>query len=61
MASNADPQHGRHDARRPGPTVPEGVERTGTYEADDGIVFYDSEDPLAWLRASGTVRLADYR
>lgn len=61
MASTADPKYGRCAANRTGPTVPDGIERTGTYEADDGLVFYDSENPLAWLRSSRTVGLANRR
>jgi hypothetical protein len=29
----------------------------GTYEADDAVVFYDSENPLAWVQSRVTVRL----
>jgi hypothetical protein len=27
----------------------------GTYETDDGTVFYDTENPLAWLQSAETV------
>ena len=30
-----------------------------TYEVDDGVVFFDAQNPLAWVEASQTVRLAD--
>lgn len=29
------------------------------YEDDGRVVFFDSENPLAWLEASTTVRLTD--
>lgn len=29
----------------------------GTYEADDAVVFYDSENPLAWVQSQVTVPL----
>lgn len=60
MSSNANPRPARDDDR-PGPDTPDGIERTGTYEADDGVVFYDAEEPLAWLRSDRTYRLADRR
>lgn len=62
MAPHANYRQDRpDDQERPGPAMPEGVARTGTYEADDGVVFYDSEQPLAWLRADRTCQLADRR
>ena len=30
-----------------------------TYEVDGGVVFFDAENPLAWLEANATVRLKD--
>lgn len=30
-----------------------------SYEADDGIVFYDSDNPLAWLQSDDVVDLDD--
>ncbi len=27
------------------------------YETEDGVVFYDAENPLGWLKASSTVTL----
>ena len=29
----------------------------GTYEADDAVVFYDTENPLAWVQSRVTVML----
>lgn len=52
------------DEDSPGPSRPEeatdGVETIETYDTDNGVVFYDSENPLAWLQASMTVRLGEY-
>jgi len=42
----------RPDQEPDGPAV-------GSYEIDDGIVFYDADNPLAWVEASTAVRLAD--
>lgn len=30
-----------------------------SYEVDGGVVFYDAENPLAWVEASRTVTLRD--
>ena len=62
MVPDANHRRDRADDReRPGPATPDGVVRTGTYEAEDGTVFYDSEEPLAWLRIDRTYRLTDTR
>jgi len=36
-----------------------GTETIESYETDDGVVFYDAENPLAWVETSQTMRLAD--
>lgn len=41
------------------PSPPAGVATTERYEIDDGIVFYDAANPLAWLEAGHALRLAD--
>ncbi len=33
------------------------VAGVGTYEADDTVVFYDTENPLAWVQSQVTVTL----
>jgi hypothetical protein len=33
------------------------VAGVGTYEADDAVVFYDTENPLAWVQSRVTVAL----
>jgi len=35
----------------------EAVAGVGTYEADDAVVFYDTENPLAWVQSRVTVAL----
>jgi hypothetical protein len=30
-----------------------------TYEVDGGVVFFDAENPLAWVETTRTVRLTD--
>lgn len=41
------------------PAPPPGVETTERYETDEGVVFFDAENPLAWLEASRTFHLSD--
>jgi hypothetical protein len=33
------------------------VEAVGTYESGDAVVFYDTENPLAWIQSRETIRL----
>jgi hypothetical protein len=40
-----------------GPAVSDAVRSTEWYETEDGVVFYDSENPLAWLQSDHTVEL----
>jgi len=44
---------------REGPDLPAAVEATETYQTDDGTVFYDAENPIAWIQADEPVRLTD--
>jgi hypothetical protein len=37
----------------------EGVGSIETYETNDGVVFYDAENPLAWLEANETCSLRE--
>ncbi|RQG91970.1 DUF7331 family protein [Natrarchaeobius chitinivorans] len=38
-------------------TVPAGTATIESYETDDGVVFYDAENPLAWMEASRPLAL----
>lgn len=40
-------------------SVADAVAATETYETEEGTVFYDSENPLAWIQAAETVPLTD--
>jgi hypothetical protein len=31
-----------------------------SYETDDGVVFYDAQNPLAWLKAGDAVTLTEH-
>ena len=39
------------------PVVADAVETTESYETEEGVVFYDAENPLAWLQAETVVDL----
>jgi hypothetical protein len=41
------------------PQLPEAIQSTETYQTDDGTVFYDAQNPLAWLQTDSAVRLRD--
>ena len=37
-----------------------GLDDVESYEVDGGVVFYDPQNPLAWVEASRTVTLTDH-
>lgn len=37
------------------------LDATGAYETADGVVLYDTEQPLAWLQSDGAVELPEMR
>lgn len=47
----------RDEDVRSEPAIPAAVETTETYQTDDGTVFYDAENPLAWLQTDEPVVL----
>lgn len=56
--ADADPERGTDRSR---PTEPAGADTVEAYETADGVVFYDAENPLAWLQATDSARLDDVR
>ncbi|AFZ71817.1 DUF7331 family protein [Natronobacterium gregoryi] len=46
------------DRREPS-SAPEGTATIESYETDDGVVFYDAENPLAWMETSRTLVLEE--
>lgn len=46
------------DGREPS-SEPEGIATIESYETEDGVVFYDAENPLAWVETSRTLTLED--
>lgn len=60
MSTNDTPSsQDRADASRSEPAVSDAIAATETYETDEGVVFYDADNPLAWMQAGATVRLDD--
>lgn len=47
----------RAGAEHPEPDEPEAVAATEAYETDEGVVFYDARNPLAWMQARATLEL----
>lgn len=39
------------------PAVKKAIRSTEAYEIPDGVVFYDSENPLAWMQADEAIDL----
>ena len=37
------------------------LDATGAYEDEEGIVLYDTENPLAWVQATDAVELDEMR
>lgn len=45
--------------RREQSSEPKGTETIESYETDEGVVFYDAENPLAWVETSRTLALEE--
>ncbi|MFQ3318008.1 MAG: hypothetical protein ACI80F_000054 [Natronomonas sp.] len=43
----------------PKPVVADAVETTESYETEEGVVFYDAENPLAWMQAETVLDLEE--
>ncbi len=39
--------------------APDGVDNVETYRVDDGVVFYDAQNPLAWMQTTRAVTLRE--
>ena len=60
MSSNGTPSsQDSTDASSPELAVSDAIAATESYETDQGVVFYDADNPLAWLQSRETVRLDD--
>lgn len=36
-----------------------GIDAVESYETEDGVVFYDAQNPLAWLKARQALKLTE--
>ena len=43
----------------PEPAVADAVAATESYEIDEGVVFYDAENPLAWIQTDTALLLEE--
>lgn len=61
MSDSADQETtGRTDSGiRTTPADSNAVRAVGTYESGDSVVFYDTENPLAWIQSRETVKLEE--
>lgn len=41
------------------PEADEARESVESYDTEDGVVFYDAQNPLAWLKATNAMSLGD--
>ncbi len=60
MTEGTDGEDGRSDVEvtvRSDDAEP--IDAVGTYETGDGIVFYDTENPLAWVQSASAVHLEE--
>lgn len=55
--ANEDRWKNRDAAREP--TTTDGAETVESYEIEEGIVFYDAENPLAWVESNAAVPLRE--
>lgn len=58
-----DPAKGEN-RRADVPQLPDGQDSTDpieAYETVDGVVFYDGDNPLAWLQSTSKVELSEQR
>lgn len=57
------PDSSQSDADRPGaepePAESDAVRSTEAYETEEGVVFYDAENPTAWMQARATLNLKE--
>lgn len=61
MSHHASPdgESDRADNLRSEPALPDAVQTTETYETEEGTVFYDAQNPLAWVQTDTAVLLTE--
>jgi hypothetical protein len=53
------PAHYSRDGQGERHSQPTGFDRVESYEVEGGVVFFDTENPLAWVEATRTVSLSE--
>lgn len=57
---DATPEGNRTGAdERSEPVVADAVATTEAYDIDEGVVFYDAENPLAWIQSDAVLELEE--
>ncbi|GCF14999.1 hypothetical protein Harman_29340 [Haloarcula mannanilytica] len=61
MSHHASPdgEADRSEELRSEPALPDAIQTTETYETEEGTVFYDAENPLAWLQTDTALTLQE--
>lgn len=54
--ANSSPEAKRREVQDE-PVISDAVQSTEFYEIEGGVVFYDAENPLAWLQADDVIDL----
>ena len=57
MPDTETPTDGSRGGTQLEPAVADAVRSTESYETEDGVVFYDADNPLAWMQADHVVDL----
>ncbi len=60
---SSDPDSERRAGPEQAPDLPDpsaGLESVESYRTEDGVVLYDAENPLAWLKATCAVSVDDH-
>lgn len=59
MSTDADVELQARSEDPESPSLPDSVKATETYRTDEGTVFYDADNPIAWIQADEPVQLDD--
>lgn len=60
MSDHVEPDDELDRAEAPLPETDETEAVVESYEAEDGVVFYDARNPLAWLKVGEPLTLGDH-
>lgn len=60
MSDHVNPDDELDSAEAALPETDEEGATIESYETEDGVVFYDAQNPLAWLKAGEPLTLGEY-